>query len=306
MNFQKLKNKEDIILYESEMFDASYEKLPAGLYTLSDVGGMFKSVPSFALLSEGESLIEFNDGILAQIFYEIDQFFTDKTKAAYKEMDIVYKIGYILYGIPGTGKTCLATLAMRKLAEKYDAICLDATKTNIGFVKSTIKRLREFQQNPIVVFFDECDDHLAHHESYFLPFLDGNESVPGTIFLGCTNKINNISDRIKNRKSRIKKCFEIKSLPVAVYTQYLSTKLPKLDKKIIAEFAYKAEEKKLNIDQFKNAILDYKLYSLSLDDAIHSAMETYGKSKSEDDENNKGGGWYGGFNVVFPKFLGKK
>jgi hypothetical protein len=47
------------------------------------------------------------------------------------------------------------------------------------------------------------------YEESFLPFLDGNDSVEDLIFIGCTNYINKIPDRIKNRKSRIKECFSI-------------------------------------------------------------------------------------------------
>lgn len=276
MSFQKIKGKEDIVLYKAQMFDKVYEQLPAGVYQLTDAGGMFEEVPYFKPVVSNESLVNFNSGILSDFISEVGLFFGEKTIAAYNEMQIVHKTGYILYGKPGTGKTCMCLLAMKILVEKYNAVCIDATKTKLQFVKKVIEQVREIQKSPIVLFFDECDEDLTENESSFLPFLDGNESVSGLIFLGCTNYIDRIPARIKNRKSRIKKCFEIKSLPQEVFNQYITSKLPNLAGKIASEFCYKACESELTIDQFKNALIDYKLYENTIDDAIAAAKETYG------------------------------
>lgn len=285
MSFQKIKGKEDIVIYKAQMFDKIYEQLPAGIYQLTDAGGMFEEIPYFKPVVNNESLVNFNNGILSDFISEVGLFFSERTIAAYTEMQITHKTGYILYGKPGTGKTCMCILAMKIMAEKYNAICIDATKTKLEFVKKVISQVREIQKSPIVLFFDECDEDLTDNENSFLPFLDGNESVPGLIFLGCTNYINRIPQRIKNRKSRIKKCFEIKSLPIEVFNQYITSKLPNLASKIASEFCYKASEGELTIDQFKNALIDYKLHDMTIDDAISSAKETYG---NDDDRPHPG------------------
>lgn len=276
MNFQKIKNKPTIILSPAVEYDASYKELPAGVYQLHIAKSMLGSIHiAFEPLTQSEPLIEFNDGALKDILTEVQAFFSPKTKAAFEEMQIMYKVGYILYGPAGTGKTCLATLALNNIAKKYNAICLDCTKAEISDVKAMIKTIREIQNNNIVLFFDECERDLKDHENSFLPFLDGNESVNGLIFIGCTNYLKKIPDRIKNRKSRIKKCFEITSLPAAIYKQYIKEKLPKLDEKTMQEFCFKAVEAGLTIDQFKNAILDYKLYGVKIDLAIEDAKKVY-------------------------------
>lgn len=275
LNFQKIKGENAIVLMKAQMFDKMYEQLPAGVYQLSDVGGMFERIPCFKPIVNQESLIQFNNGVLAEFISEVDFFYSEKTVSAYAEMQLTHKTGYILYGAPGTGKTCMCFLAMKMLAEKYQAICVDATKTALPFIKGVIQQIREIQKNPIILFFDECDESLKQYESGFLPFLDGNESVSGLVFLGCTNYIDKIPERIKDRKSRIKKCFEIKSLPQEVFRQYITNKLPLLETKISAEFSYKACDSGLTIDQFKNALIDYKLNDSSIDDAIKSAKETY-------------------------------
>lgn len=291
MSFQKIKGKDDIVLYKAQMFDKVYEQLPAGIYQLTDAGGMFEEVPYFKPIASNESLVNFNNGVLSEFISEVDLFFSEKTISAYKEMQIAHKTGYILYGKPGTGKTCMCLLAMKILVEKYNAVCIDATKVKLDFVKKVLTQVREIQNSPIVLFFDECDEDLTKNEGSFLPFLDGNESISGLIFLGCTNYINKISERIKNRKSRIKKCFEIKHLPQEVFNQYIKSKLPNLSSKISSEFCYKACESELTIDQFKNALIDFRLHDNTIDDAISSSKETYG---NDDDKPKPNDSWFFG------------
>jgi len=273
-NFQKVKNKSEIILQQSETYDKSYETLPAGVYKTGDAGGMFTGViPFFKPIDEKDEIIEFREGAMKSFIENVEKFFKKETILAYEEMKIAHKMGYLFYGKPGSGKTSLCFLAMRMLAKEYNAICLDCTGEKLSLIKYTIRKIREIQDNPIVVFYDEFDNELSYREADFLPFLDGNDSINKSIFLCCTNYIDKIPARIKDRKSRIKECFCIDCLPYEVFEQYVSQKLSSDTKENIAKFAFLAEEHKLTIDQLKNAIIDYKISGMTIEQSIQEALK---------------------------------
>lgn len=282
MNFHTLKNNE--IVFQPQDIQTSSKYLDPGIYLLMDKGGMMNTKITLLPL-DASNLISFSDGIIKDFLIEADQFFTERTTNIYKDLKIKHSTGYIVYGKPGTGKTCLCLLAMSELAKKYNAICIDTTKTGIHLAKQMIAYIREIQTNPIILFLDECDNQMCQYEHAFLPLLDGNETIQDFIFLGCTNNLEKISDRIKNRKSRIKKCFEIKSLPKKIYEEYLQERLPGLDKPLFSEICYKAMDKGLTIDQFKNALLDYCLRGNGIDNAMEEVLETYNDSIVEKDDD---------------------
>lgn len=245
--------------------------VPAGVYDLElKPVGMMQSVAQFRPIEQKDSLINFKGSIMERIVKKCDDFFSQRTIDIYKELKICHKMGVILHGVPGTGKTCCSMLVMMEIAKKYDAICIDITKMGFGIVKSVIKMIREHQNNPILIFSDEFDNVVRNYEYELLPFMDGNDSVDGLIMLGCTNYIDKIPDRIKDRKSRVKHLFEIKKLPMAVYTEYITDRLPSLGKNI-SKFSYLAEEAGLTLDQVKNAMIDYKLEGVRMEVAIQSS-----------------------------------
>ncbi len=280
MNFHKIANRSEIVVLESN-YDKSWEKLTPGFYRIFDSGGFSQSVLTFDPIEEKDNLIKFSSGIAKDVLEYISFFFNKITIQKFKELKMIHKMGLLLYGPPGTGKTCLNQLIMQEMVSKYEAICLDCTDCSLKFTLRIISKLREFQDNPIVIFVDEFEG-VANKQEY-LPFLDGTNSVNKLLFLGCTNFIDKIPPRIRDRKSRVKKCFEVKSLPFEVYKEYLEQKLPKVDTKVIFEFATKAEEMSLTIDQLKNAVIDYYIDGYSIEEALDEAKQLVDITHSEED-----------------------
>jgi len=274
MNFHKLKGKAEIIYSPSGTYEESTKELTPGVYSVTDVGGMFSGIiPCFSPILINDNLINFENGVFKDIMQQVDSFLKPGMRNRYKDMGVCYKTGMILYGPPGTGKTSVAISAMLEMVRAYGVISLDFTGASINFITHVLNKIRTVQPTPIIVFVDEIDNSILNQEYYWLPFLDGTASVDGVIVLGCTNFINSIPDRIKNRKSRINKLFEVNSLPLEVYREYFTSRFPKLDSKIREEFCFKAEEARLNIDQFKNALIEYYIYELSIDKALDSVKK---------------------------------
>lgn len=283
-NFIKTKKSENMIItHREESISKSYEKLPPGIYTVSNVGGPFQRIIAYTEVENKDSLINFKEGAFQELINKFNIFFSEDYKSKFEEIGILRKLGVILYGPPGTGKTCTTTLVMQNLVETRDTICLSfSSGQSVNWVIGIIQEIREIQDNPIVVFIDEVEDFFENNENAVLPFLDGEDSVKDLVFLGCTNYLERIEDRVKNRKSRIKHLIEIKSLPFDVYKEYIQGKIKGIDPETLSEFAYKCVENGLVIDQVKNALIDWYVEGVTLDEAIQEAKKLAPEEVSED------------------------
>lgn len=248
------------------------QKLEPNIYILSSKQIGFTNIPLFIPNQEQDKLVNFASGQVNETIKLVDNFLSEKTINTYKDLKIMHKIDIMLHSPPGTGKTCTATLIMRNLVSKYNALAINCTGTNLNFIKDVLKMLRRIQDSPIILFVDEIDNSFDVEEHKWLTFLDGSDSLNNIIILGCTNNIDEIPDRIKNRKSRIKHLIEIKSFPIEVYKEFINDKLPNLNIEELSEFAFKSEEKALTLDQLKHAIIDHVLEEISIDEAITNSL----------------------------------
>lgn len=270
MNFHKLKG-EDAIIYAptGHLVDSSLVLKP-GLFKLENGGGLIFS-PKFIPITNGDGLIKFTSGVMKNMLDKIGVFFSDDVKNKYKKLEITHKMGIILHGPPGTGKTALCKLLMLQEVENHQAICLDCTSMSLDAMLYTIGIIRKQQSTPIIIFWDELE-YVAEHGN-LLTFLDGTYSYDNLIFIGCTNFPGMIPKRIIDRKSRIKHVFEIKSLESAVYKEYILKKLPEIKKEELEKYVWKAAEADLTIDQLKNSIIDYYVDEMSIEKSIAEAKK---------------------------------
>lgn len=254
-----------------ENFDEATAHLKPGIYAIEKpMGGPTMYIP----VGLKDELVHFKEGVVKDILERTDKFFSEDTTTAYTEMKISQQVGMLLYGPHGTGKSCTAMVAMTQMVEKYGAICLDCDDV---YVQNIIAAITEIRVNnpgvPIVIFKDEFDDAIKEQEGSWLTFLDGVNSVNKCIIIGCTNNLDKIPTRIRNRKSRVKYLFEIKKLPDTVYMDFVSKKLPGSDTKVHQEFVHWAAELSLVLDQLKHAVIDYRVDGTPIERACRQAAK---------------------------------
>ena len=263
-----------------DLIETQYEKLPPGIYSSYDISVPFQpTIISLSPVTLKEDLIKFKTGAISTVIDKCTHFFSPNVTAMYKQMGIAHKMGILMYGPPGTGKTCTVQLIMSELVRDFNAVCIDFTGDNPDWISLVCHKIRDVQDNPIVIFLDEAENSFRGNEEKFLAFLDGTDSIDKSIFIGCTNFFNKIPKRIRERRSRIKIAIEIKSLPTEIYEDYIKTKVPTLSHDQMKKFAFLAEDKCLTIDELKHAVIDFCVDGATMEDAI---MEVKNYTEQED------------------------
>jgi SpoVK/Ycf46/Vps4 family AAA+-type ATPase len=278
--------QENVIVPQKSYKVNNLIEMPSGIYQVREQRSLFSSQIIFHKNKVKEDLVKFSTGIVKEIVDKIDKFFTSDVIGRYSDINVPHKMGMIMYGPPGTGKTSSAFLIMSTIATKYSGICLDCSYQDFSAIRESVRLVRESNPNsPIIIFCDEFENSIRRDEESYLSFLDGSHSESGIVFIGCTNYLNRIPDRIKNRKSRIKYVFKIKSLPLEVYEEYLKTKAPVLPTNTVKEIAFKSEDKGLTIDQLKHVLIDYHVENVSIDEAIENVSVVFKDNPENEDED---------------------
>lgn len=142
-------------------------------------------------------------------------FFNKKVAKRINDLGFYHKVGVLLYGKQGTGKSTIIKNYCKLAIEKHNAIVLYIDMTRGTLAQwDFVRKIRAIQKNPIIVVIEEMDGALQESgtESAFKSYFDGNESIDNCIIFGTTNYIDKIPKALKNRPSRFKYCLEINGI----------------------------------------------------------------------------------------------
>jgi SpoVK/Ycf46/Vps4 family AAA+-type ATPase len=151
---------------------------------------------------------------------KIDQlfksFFNPKVVERIEKLGFNHKIGILLHGKEGTGKSTIGKYYCDQALVNHKAIIFNFEGTEPHHIIKCwdfITNIRRIQSNPIVVVFEEIDQLLKREgEGLLKRILDGDSSISNCIFLATTNYIDEIPDAIKYRPSRFKYCLNIEGI----------------------------------------------------------------------------------------------
>jgi len=214
-------------------------KLDSGVYNLYATSGEGGWKVNLEINGDKETFSQdisfyFQDKI--EKIYE--QFFNSSVKDKVNALGYNHKIGILLYGKHGTGKTSMLKKYFNDIVNKHNGIVFNVSSYEcFNILWKFIQEIRKVQNNPIVIFMDEIDELVDQQGRYndeglMKKVLDGFESIDNCLFMMATNYIERIPKTIKDRPSRIKYWIEVEGIQ---------------DEKVIAKFL-KDSFDKVNID----------------------------------------------------------
>lgn len=206
--------------------------LPPGYYGIAEsmTGGLyFEKRPT-----KTEELMIFPDSGSKRVVEEIENFWGLENR--FKDDGIPYKRGILLYGPPGSGKTCTLRIVVENLTKKHEGIVVDFPGPH-AFVEG-YKIIRQIHPSmPLIIMMEDLDAILMRSsESDVLNLLDGMHDIDKTIFLATTNYPEKLGSRIMNRPSRFDKRIFIDMPNAESREMFIRSKLIKEDEKIIKQW----------------------------------------------------------------------
>ena len=235
------------------------KKLPADIYRLHHSNSIFGSDTWLRRVDIFEKyIVPKKDENFNKILRIVDNTFNIKLNELYTDMQYTNKSGIILHGPPGTGKTVTASLVAKQMIDKYDAVVFMLDEDSMSPLSSVIAHIRQETPNrPILCILDEMDNYGSYMEAQLVDLLDSHKSINNFCFIGITNYYDRVSNKFKNRPSRIKLDIEITNVTYDVIKSLILEKVPtkwvgfiEVDK-----IAYQYSQEGKTMDQVKQSIL---------------------------------------------------
>jgi ATP-dependent 26S proteasome regulatory subunit len=154
-----------------------------------------------------EGLVRFKDSASEEVINEINLFWDRED--LFRRFGLMFKRGILLYGPPGSGKTCTIKQVIEGLIQRQGVVF------KFGSPDLFSKGLQVFREiepdTPCIILQEDLDSILeTYNESKVINILDGVDLIDKVVFLATTNYPERLGARIVNRPSRFDKRIRIK------------------------------------------------------------------------------------------------
>jgi hypothetical protein len=184
--------------------------LPPGVYDITaDNRGVYV-VPA---LPPSGLLLELPEMRSEEVIRVVDNFWASEKD--YKEGNqfviggAQFKAGVMIYGPPGSGKSCTIKLISKKLVEKGGTVFFASTNPEV--VMSWLEDFARVEPNrKSIVILEDVDSLIDRFgEAHYLEMLDSAKTIDNVLFIATTNYPEKLDPRIYNRPGRFSHVIKI-------------------------------------------------------------------------------------------------
>lgn len=193
----------------------TFEKLPNGIYDITNDSNAVYVVPS---PPPGGLLLELPEMKSEDVIVAVERFWGSEKD--YKEGNefvnggALFKSGIMIYGPPGSGKSCTIKIVSKKLVEKGGTVFFSSCHPAVTM--GWLNQFRKIEPNrKAIVILEDIDSLIASYsESYYLEMLDSAKTIDNVLFIATTNYPERLDPRIYNRPGRFSHVIKI-GMPTA-------------------------------------------------------------------------------------------
>jgi hypothetical protein len=198
--------------------------LPPGAYHLNNIPNIGLQLSRHALTTD--NLMRLPDSTSDVVISEIERFW--KLKEKFKQFGFVHKRGFLLWGPPGSGKTCTIAFVVQQTIVSGGLVFLG---DHPGLLSTAMRALRHVEPDrKLVVVLEDIDTLIQRHgEAEILAILDGESSIDNVMFLATTNYPEKLDGRVVNRPSRFDRIVKIGTPSPEARKMYLESRGVKTD-----------------------------------------------------------------------------
>ncbi len=146
-----------------------------------------------------------------EVIDSIKDFYSQREEFA--KWGFVFKRGFLLYGVPGGGKTSIISNIMKYVVDELDGVVFILyNETDLyAYSKFISDVYRGIEPDRIVLAIFEDIDGMCKDETLLINVLDGLGNNNNVLNIATTNYTERLSERLVNRPNRFDRRIEIKS-----------------------------------------------------------------------------------------------
>lgn len=259
---------------------ATTEKLPAGAYS---VGHYSDGIHIIRKTISVDALLDFPDSKQDQIISEINTFW--ENTAPFKQYGFLHRRGYLLYGPPGGGKSCLIQQIVNRVVASGDVVFVMDCQP--GLFRTGLQLFRAVEpERRIVCVFEDVDSIIERYgDDELLSLLDGENQIDHVLNLGTTNYPERLDPRIVGRPRRFDSVIKIGMPTKAMREAYFKKKL-NLDQEDLPKWVKSSA--KLSFAALSELVISVKCLGNDFDETVKKLREM-AEAKPDSKDDNTGG-----------------